>query len=69
MVPATDTLAEEISELVGNQIQLLITDRNQLIQIMEKSVSKEAALKRILNTLSMTSSQCIVFGDGTQSQS
>lgn len=47
----------------GNHVNVIATDGGGLIQIMEKSASKEEAVQWVLNDIGVKSEQVMVFGD------
>lgn len=47
----------------GQQVNILITDKNQLIQIMPLQASKELAITRLCNIYNEELDSLIVFGD------
>ncbi|GAA3412152.1 Cof-type HAD-IIB family hydrolase [Paenibacillus hodogayensis] len=53
----------EIIEQFGNHVNVIATDGGVLIQIMQKSASKEKAVQWVLDDIGVNSENVMVFGD------
>lgn len=52
-----------LKELFGQQVNIIETDNNQLVQIMPLQASKELAIIKLCNIYHLNSDSVIVFGD------
>ena len=55
--------SKELSEEYGNAVNIINTDRNQLLQIMSKEAGKEKAVKQIVKNLGTNLNDVLCFGD------
>ncbi|TVY07000.1 HAD hydrolase family protein [Paenibacillus cremeus] len=53
----------ELQAVFGNRVHAIVTDRDALIQIMNKTTSKEAAVQRVLERTGGTMERVMAFGD------
>ncbi|MGO4270761.1 HAD family hydrolase, partial [Paenibacillus sp. TAF58] len=54
---------KKILEQFGNHVNVIATDGGVLVQIMQKSTSKEEAVQWVLNDIGVKSENVVVFGD------
>jgi HAD superfamily hydrolase (TIGR01484 family) len=55
----------KLVEQFGGRVKIILTDGGGLIQIMNASVSKAAALRNVIERRAITPDQVMVFGDDT----
>lgn len=55
--------SKPLIELFGQKVNILVTDNNQLVQIMPLQASKELAITRLCNIYNVKIDSVIVFGD------
>lgn len=55
--------SKPLIELFGQQVNILVTDNNQLVQIMPLQASKELAITRLCEIYNLKSDSIMVFGD------
>ncbi|WP_284645299.1 Cof-type HAD-IIB family hydrolase [Paenibacillus silviterrae] len=53
----------DVIEQFGDHVNVIATDGGVLVQIMQKSASKEDAVQLVLNDIGINSEQVMVFGD------
>lgn len=63
LLPYCGPIYEELSASFRQSAHIMRTDGNRLIQIMERSVAKEAALGRILGLEGIAFGHTVAFGD------
>jgi HAD superfamily hydrolase (TIGR01484 family) len=57
------TTWRDMLEQFGDHVNVIATDGGILVQIMQKSASKEEAVKWVLNDIGVKSENVMVFGD------
>lgn len=58
-----DIEIKQIYQAFGQQVNIIVTDNNQLIQIMPVNASKEQAISKLCDIYNLEADSVIVFGD------
>ncbi len=63
LLPNFDNIYSELVTVFQHKVNVINTDGKELIQIMDKSISKEHGLQKVLKLLRIDSKDAMVFGD------
>ena len=63
LLPNFDNIYSELATVFQHKVNVINTDGKELIQIMDKSISKEHGLQKVLELLRIDPKDAMVFGD------
>jgi Cof subfamily protein (haloacid dehalogenase superfamily) len=63
LFPYENNIYRELADSFSDKVKVIVTDGQKLIQIMNASVSKAAALQNVLRRRGVNAEQVMVFGD------